>query len=384
MAKNKYRKENYDITYSCGHEEKEYIGGYTQEYRDEQAEKMAKEICPACKREKAIKEAETNMEKYELPELVGTPRQVDWAMQIRDEKLDRIMNYEHQNFTDRDFDLRRRLKKDEKIKDQATIEEAKAMLLSETSSSFWIENKDAFISTLIIENMDKIFAREETNKVESKDQEIAEEQIIRPDNFNDDLVSINIKKEYISIESPKRQDIIDLVKSKGYRWRDSVWKKYVSSEDIDERAVEIGNLLLLKGYGVRFNADNSKELQEKAISGDYTPEQTRWVEYKDDRFYIKWYGYDDDLYQTSRQLPNSKWNSEEYAVTVPIINFNEILDFADFNGFKLTDKAEKVINELNSTESARETVKKPSKQANEIIDILNSSTEVLDDLKDED
>ena len=96
------------------------------------------------------------------------------------------------------------------------------------------------------------------------------------------------------------------------------------------------------------------------------------------------YGYDDDLYQTSRQLPNSKWNSEEYAVTVPIINFNEILDFADFNGFKLTDKAEKVINELNSTESARETVKKPSKQANEIIDILNSSTEVLDDLKDED
>lgn len=95
MAKNKYKQEKFKGTHSCGHEAKIIIGGYSDEYRAEQASLQFESPCYDCqekeKQEKRAAEAERLAKEAAenfLPELTGSPKQIQWAEQIRGEFIE--------------------------------------------------------------------------------------------------------------------------------------------------------------------------------------------------------------------------------------------------------------------------------------------------------
>ncbi len=77
----------YEVTYSCGHE------GVVQLYGKESERKRKIEwyescgLCPECykahTREEEAKLVKDIESKFDLPQLVGTPKQIEWAVKIR-------------------------------------------------------------------------------------------------------------------------------------------------------------------------------------------------------------------------------------------------------------------------------------------------------------
>ena len=82
------QKMKVNITYSCGHEgtieafgkaeERERKIKYFEEYG----------LCPDCYKEGKKGEEKAFAEKYELPELQGSEKQISWAESIRKEKIE--------------------------------------------------------------------------------------------------------------------------------------------------------------------------------------------------------------------------------------------------------------------------------------------------------
>lgn len=83
-----------EITHSCGHIERHFVGGMFAGDGDAQARKLARMKCKPCfkasKQAKADVQAEADratLAGVVLPDLAGSDRQVAWASTIRLEKL---------------------------------------------------------------------------------------------------------------------------------------------------------------------------------------------------------------------------------------------------------------------------------------------------------
>lgn len=79
----------YEITYTCGHSTTVQLYGKTSE-REAYIEREERHECPECRAKKAQSEAKENG----LAELNGSPKQVSWASDIRNEMLKSIDSYE--------------------------------------------------------------------------------------------------------------------------------------------------------------------------------------------------------------------------------------------------------------------------------------------------
>lgn len=77
-----------NITYSCGHEGTIEVFGKAEER--ERKIKYFEEygLCPDCYKEEKKGEEKAFAEKYELPELQGSEKQISWAESIRKEKIE--------------------------------------------------------------------------------------------------------------------------------------------------------------------------------------------------------------------------------------------------------------------------------------------------------
>lgn len=76
-----------NITYSCGHEGTIEVFGKAEER--ERKIKYFEEygLCPDCYKAEKQGEEKSFAEKYELPELKGSEKQISWANKIRKEKI---------------------------------------------------------------------------------------------------------------------------------------------------------------------------------------------------------------------------------------------------------------------------------------------------------
>lgn len=145
----------YIVKFSCGHEAEIQLFGPHKE-RDRKIEWLEREgMCPTCFKEerenekaKAAAEAEALEAHLGLPELVGTTKQVEWARAIRAKIL-------------KDFE-----KIMEKYKDKfemepdgpevkRMLEEARAKITKESSSKWFIENRDLQVYDLVIKFRNK-------------------------------------------------------------------------------------------------------------------------------------------------------------------------------------------------------------------------------------
>ena len=106
-------------------------------------------LCDGCKAKKKEEEAQKAAEKskeMELPELVGTEKQVQWALKIR---LDAIKNIEKQ--IEAEKALERLNPEGDPEKAEKLMRLGFAEMLKETKASWWIDNRNMCWGVLAIQ-----------------------------------------------------------------------------------------------------------------------------------------------------------------------------------------------------------------------------------------
>ncbi|MFE7151643.1 hypothetical protein, partial [Heyndrickxia sporothermodurans] len=215
---------------------------------------------------------------------------------------------------------------------------------------------------------------------------IKTESTVFPENkITNAVAEITIKDDLVSVFFEKNEDFRKIIKGLGYVWSGSSWGKKIEETTgaAKERAAELGNALLNAGFPIMILEE---KILRNAIEGNFEPECTNWIYRRigKDLLAINWKGYNDKLYQKARSLPGAKWDSP--SVVVNVAHYNEVEEFADLYNFKFTEDAKKLINEYKEQIQKVEVVKPAKVEKEEQKDglekILESSDEILDDLKD--
>ena len=367
-------------TYSCGHDGRTNIVGPVKN-RQWIADRHFSGLCPDCyknkieeDRRKASEEATEKAKEMELPELDGTEKQVRWAMVIRQKFIEQVEKYDCEGN-----------EKKQEILDK-TIE---YYLTDKTKASWWIDNR-AYINEYFVIQHFIAEMLEERKKKEAEEpmKEVAAEATVYPENaVSNAPVEIKIADDKVAAIYEKNEKFREIVRSLGYSWSGAVWVREISQTtgSAVDRAAELGNKLLNAGFPVTI-LDN--EARQKAIDGTYEPECKRWIKRRAagehaGKLAITW-PRGDDLYNIARRLPGAKWDSG--AMLVRTEYYEEVEEFASLYGFRFTKLA---TEEIESAKQLRATaaVVKPATPAelekrDGLKEILNSSDDVLEDLKD--
>lgn len=380
-------------TYSCGHEGRTQVYGPVKN-RQWIADRRFEGLCPECykkkleeERQKANEEAARKAEEMGLPELQGTEKQVAWATTLRQKFIDEAekeIEYQANRYP---------VKKAGKTEEvEAKLYEILDYILSnKTKASWWIDRRSFTVRSMFESAFEEMPTEEEVVKKE-KEAEIKAEATVYPENSKHQEVSeINISENLVSATFKKDDKFIEIVKKLGYKWNSDKyqWEKKISytTGTAEERAAELGNKLLNAGIPVRIL---DPEVRKNAIEGRYEPEHHRWIYARVKGKYegwlaISWDGYNNELYQKARSLPGARWDNPNVVVKPEF--FVEVEEFARLYDFKFTPTAREYIETEKKAAEKAQVVNpaevKEKKEKDGLKEILESSSEVLDDLKDD-
>lgn len=108
----------HNITRACGHKEVVNIVGPMKD-RPRKIEWQRERLCRDCYRAEQVDKAQVRSDELGLASLTGTERQVNWAVQIRSEAVDTLLEF-----------------------DPKVTTAAVAAANEYTDASFWIDNRD--------------------------------------------------------------------------------------------------------------------------------------------------------------------------------------------------------------------------------------------------
>lgn len=302
-------------TYACGHNGRVNIVGKMSE-RQKKADRYFSRICEECRIKEQKEEAKKSAEKsakYEFPELQGSEKQVAWANTIRLEYYERCE------------------------KEKSNVDH---IITKEVQAKFWIDNRT---------HLDEDFVKKYDNEKESEiiNKSLIDIDAVKPSDLkHDGVVEIVENCGRICLKYERNQEFIDLVKEHGYKWS-GVWNRSLTETTgkFEDRAAEIGHALLQNGFCISIHDDKVKE---KAISGQYEKEHTRWIYSRANTSFLSigWNGRNDALYAEARKLPGSKWDSPN--VIVDVSHYRAVENFAFENGFYFTEMAKRKIEKYKS------------------------------------
>lgn len=360
------------------------------------------DMCPECERKASdIARAaalEDLREKYGLVPLVGSEKQIAWANSIRLRVIRSAIKS-----VDRSLDISKRELDAGKITEAVHAERVaqndkyiRYICTSEASASWWIDQNNRFDSDIIRAIMVRMHDEETSCKQDTQpdtddacskddqDESKDEQYIAGPDEpEKDGVVVIICEENNVKFKYVRDSDFINMMHAHACLWSDRVWNKYVNemTPSADDLAAGIGADLINNGFVVRFP---SQSILDKAISGDYDVEHTRWVfDMKSGQyagwFGIKWAGRNKYMYKDARLIKGSKYCSP--YVVAPADRWKEVLDFAYAYNFRITDGANNIVEDQKTILSRRVTTK-PIKPEN-IKPKLEQSEAILEDLRDE-
>lgn len=374
-------------THTCGHEGEINVIG-PGKHREWKIDAHFGRLCPDCRRRQEQEYAERLNKEWELPGLEGSEKQVAWANSIRAKKA-KLMQNELETTDDRisiEWDYKN-------IKTTDDINSCfEYILINKTDARYWIDRRNMPYTEMLEEvTKDALYSDSESEleleaKEEKKQQE--REYTVLPNNRVTDAVAvISFDDNYVEVEFERNSDFREIVKGLGYSWNGESWEKEIkeTTGTVKERVAEVGNSLLNNGFPVSIMDENVRNM---AIKGNFEPECRRWIYIrpKTRSLAIHWSGYSDDLYLESRTLPGAKWI--DGGMVVDIAHYKEVQDFAEFNGFKFTKAAKLAIkehiDELKSIDSVEvAALKTKNMMVSGLSELLDSSTNVLDDLRDD-
>lgn len=381
-------------TFACGHEGRTNITGPTKD-RERIKDSRFSGNCEECKvkmREAALEaereEAVRFSKEIELVKLEGTEKQVEWAEVIRKkmiENFDKINEelIELYVFGQPKYEEIRHLTLDDYNKIKHHI------INSKVKASYYINNRDLSSFGYAFKEYKDALKTEEQQLEDMRYELIKQESTIFPENkITNAVAEIEVDDNEVSVSFERNDDFYEIVKKKlHYEWSTKryKWVKKITETTgtAEERAAELGNVLLNAGFPVMILDD---EIRENAVNGDFEPECKRWIYKRKDKqiLAIKWSGYNDELYRKAMSLPGAEWSSP--YVIVNVAHHNEVDDFSYLYGFKFTKSAREMIEKYKERLKEIETIE-PVKVNEEgktdgLDKILESSDEILDDLKD--
>ena len=132
----------YTVTPTCGHEYQVTLYGPHKE-REKHLERASKALCGDCFRQIGQEEAREQALENNLPDLVGTEKQIQWAMKIRNEELASADGYWTELETKwSKFPEEAKLEQKEDFKNaKIFFENAMVWLRGQASAKFWIDNR---------------------------------------------------------------------------------------------------------------------------------------------------------------------------------------------------------------------------------------------------
>lgn len=300
-------------------------------------------VCEECaKAEKAAESvlaAERNAAEG-LPPLTGTEKQVQWAETIRASKLEHLtrwlagepVNGILHTLTDAD-------------QADPLFQPAVDALRGQDSAAWWIEHKGYAVDTLLVEIARTVQPQRQSATEQMESEVMAEATVYPTEAVTDAITVITLDAGLISAALPaKRDDFREVVKALGYRWIGQVWQRRINrfAGDPVDRAADLGHALLAAGFPVRI-LDNT--IRQRAVTGDFTAEHTRWVTERTKGRYPGWYAIlwqrPDDLYAAAKAITGSRYDGSH--VVVPPEQFEELQDFAAMYDFRIDGAARAIM-----------------------------------------
>lgn len=366
----------YEIEYACGHTGTVQLFGKTAD-RERKVKWLETQICPTCEHAEIEKRraeeaavAKEKAEEFGLPELEGTPKQVSWALTIRD------------NIIKRELDA---LKRKQRRNSEAAENQRQFIdwLCQQNQASFWIDHRRHYSDEL------QYFWKQDQQKKEEERMLLGADddtEIIAPEEKSTNTIArIKEHLDFIEVKSEKDDSVIRCVKKCGFKWRSGSWQLAIREKTgtADDRMTEVGNQLLSAGVSIEIK----KSLKEKTIKGDFKAKSYKWIDAENGEFYITWHR-DASYYNEAKRLPGAKWVSGRGMAVKPEY-FEEIQEFVSLYQFSVTKKAQALLKEAEdkikgvprvSPVTVKESIdnSKPNLQ-----DILKSSRDILDDLRDD-
>ena len=415
----------YDVRFSCGHVATICLYGKEADRQRKIAWYEENGLCPDCYRKQQEEEKKAAAEKAAaeasslgLPELIGSPKQIAWADKIRVGIVNTIADCNQQLLKSgedaknsgkgpevlADIDTALRLvdafsqvisaeKSASKIIDwsQKTTNVFKLVLIHKTSVEKDIksgktvpEDLDVEFGGFFVEALKPLYSPKQASETVKEEASVT---LVPEDKKSDTMVSVKYTDDMVTVESPKDSTVIKAVKAAGFRWDGYVWKMNIgiTTGKASDRAADIANKLLNAGLQVSVSAS----IRDAAVSGTFAPRCTRWVFKRSgdhDHVYVSW-GRDEDLYYKAKSLAGAKWIHDLHYVRVPASSADEIEDFAAINGFQISPGAAKILDgyrksvQIVAPEEKHE--EKPQDENEKLKSILDSSREVIEDLKDD-
>ena len=377
----------YSGTYRCGHEGTVQLYG-DKSYREWKNKCEFEGLCPACAEIETAERSARLKEKAEelgFPELVGSEKQVAWALVIRDEYYKAVDNYIAQYVYGED-------------KCRYVCEH---MFANMRSCRWWIDNRTFSISVLVKYYMQQYGSKiradfaAETEQQDEVAQEAREERMISPEDPHSDAaaeiaVAANAgdpETGEIRLRYDRDDAFRKIVRDHGYEWDKKAycWARSISkhSGPIVDRAAEIGIALLAAGFRVVVFDD---AVYNKVEAGEYAPECRRWVGYDGEKLYLT-YPYDERLSALTGRIKGARWNGEKRRREVPVSSYSEVEELADLYEFAFVDSARSAIEaykaRLVSSSVITPDVREQDDKPDPLKEILKSSRDIIDDLKDE-
>ena len=308
------------------------------------------------------------------PELIGTEKQVAWANTIRENAI---------------AEMTKAVRSSMKEQLNAAI---RVLVTEKRQASWWIDNRNYSALSMtsgIRAAMNEILRRDPSRvEEEAKAQEEAEQDsatIAEPENrSHEGIVDITAGDQRVEARYQKDDAFREVVKGLGYTWSSQrgSWSMSigVTTGSAQERAAELGNKLLNAGFAIRIQ---DRDTLEKAIRGEYEPRCRRWVtwNFSLEVFSLEW-ERNESIYQAARRLPGARYSSP--CILVPLKEYKAVIDFAETYGFRLSPGAQKHIEEMRGTTVivAPAPAKEPQYEEHPTSEILESSREIIEDLKE--
>ena len=380
-------------TYSCGHEGRTNIIGPTKN-RQYIADRRFSGLCPECyekeineERKRTNEEALKKAKELELPNLEGSPKQVAWANTIRnkmlsviDKRIEDLQNGFVDMFTIDHLEEIFNVSNDKELID-VFINVSNYICENKRKASFFIDNKETSYEFLA-EIYKEMKVKEEESLFDIDETLVSSNEI-----KHDGIVKIIVAENYIAAEYEKNSTFIKIAKELKFKWNGERWQRDIkeTTGTKEDRAAELGNKLLNEGFVISIQ---DEEIRNRSVKGEYESECTRWIFNSEtkDKVAIKWEGWNDKVYNTAMKLPSAKYNSGKVEVNVS--HYEEIVEFAELMGFKFTKDAIKEIDNykenINKVTKVEPILKEKCEVKDGLEEILSSSSEVIEDLKEED
>jgi len=311
-------------------------------------------------------EAEATTKEFEMPELTGTPKQVQWANTIRADTIKAIAERKDEYVNKREI---------------SEFDEIFGHLVSDfRNASWWIDSRNMSNESILAQAHESLQQAPKREAMKTVEAEALEEATVYPEKqIISTPATIEIKENAIYVFFDKNQDLINLMKLHEYRWNGSKWVREIGkmNGEIVDRAAEIGNKLLRTGAPIRIV---NNEARQKAIDGSYEKEHLRWISWqRNTRNLVIKHERSDYLYNQSKQITGAKYDRDFHAVIVDSMYYEEIEVFAKTHGFRFMDAAQEQMDKERQSRENAKTVQPVVPKGEEI----GKEGEILDDLLDE-